>query len=219
MNDVLTTRLSEISMDHGADLFGVADADDFSGYTGKRSPFFYLDTARSVIVIGHHMNDPMLDVSVKPVGPKRAYYFINEVLGNIALGMISALLEQGKQAVLTPYSGLFAKDAAALANVGTIGKNNLLLTEQVGPRVRLRTVITEAELTKSAHKPESFCDTCPRFCWSACPVDAFAAGWFSREACMAYSEGHARKLSDNASLYCRACEIACPVGKGSEQRE
>ena len=104
MNDVLTTRLSEVSMDHGPDLFGIADADDFSGYTDKRSPFFYLDTARSVIDIGHHMNDPMLDVSAKPVGPKRAYLFVNEIVGNIALGMIPALLEQGKQAVLIPHS-------------------------------------------------------------------------------------------------------------------
>ena len=214
MSKVLTKRLFEISTSYGADLFGVADAKDFSGYTGKRSPFFYVDNARSIIVIGYHMNDPMLDISIKSIDGKRPLYFINEVLGNIALELISALFEKGKRAVLSPYSGVFAKDAAALAGVGTIGKNNLLLTERFGPRVRLRIIVTDAELLKSSHKQESFCDTCPRFCWSACPANAFATGRFNREACIEDSESHAEKLSDNSFLYCKECEIACPVGKG-----
>jgi len=214
-NETLTNRLKETSMKCGADLFGVADANDFSDYTGKRSPFFYVDSARSVIVIGQQINDPMLDLWINSVDGKRVYYLVNEILGNIALEIISALPIQEKRAVLSPYSGLFSKDAAVLANLGTIGKNNLLLTKRFGPRVRLRTIITDAELIKSSNKPESFCDTCPCFCWSACPADAFATGQFDREVCARYSEEHAKRLSDNSILYCRECEITCPVGKES----
>jgi hypothetical protein len=72
-------------MSCGADLIGVANADDFSDYTDKRSPFFYLDTAKSVIVIGYHMNDPMFDIWTRSINGKRSQYFINEILGNIAL--------------------------------------------------------------------------------------------------------------------------------------
>ena len=216
VNEVLTKRLSEISMNCGADLLGVADVNDFSDYTGKRNPLFHLDTARSVTVIGYHMSDPMFDIWTKSINGKRSLSFINEILGNIALEIISVLLAEQKRAVLSPYSGIFAKDAAALANLGTIGKNNLLLTEQFGPRVRLRIIVTEAELLKSPHKRESFCDDCPRFCWSACPADAFATGRFSREACIGYGDAHAKRLSDNSFLSCRECELACPVGKGSD---
>ncbi len=214
--ETLTERLREISINCGADLFGVADANDFSGYTGKRNPFFYIDTARSVIVLGYHMNDSILDVWLDPIGGKRYYYFINEILGSIALEIISALFGEGKRAVLSPYSGIFSKDAAVLANLGTIGRNNLFMTNRFGPRVRLRTVITDAELAKSPHKRESFCDSCPRYCWSACPADAFADGRFNREVCSKYSEDHYEKLSGNSFLSCRECEIACPVGGGED---
>jgi epoxyqueuosine reductase len=213
MNEILTDKLREISLNSGADLFGIADAHDFSEYTGKRNPSFYIDAARSVIVIGHQINDPMLDMWLNSINGKRHYYFINEVLGSIALGIISALLEEGKKAILSPYSGVYAKDAAALAGVGTIGKNNLLLTEQFGPCVRLRTIVTDAELLKTPREQKSFCDNCPRFCWSACPAGAFSKGKFSREACIKHSEEHTEKPSDNSNLFCRKCELACPVGK------
>lgn len=215
MNEMLTERLLEISADCGADLFGVADASDFSDYAGKRSPFFYIDTAKSVIVLGHRMNDPILDVWMNSVDGKQHYYFINEILAGIALEVVSALLEAGKKAILSSYSGIYAKDAAVLAGMGIIGNNNLLITERFGPRVRLRAIITDAELAGNPQKQESPCDTCPRFCWSACPADAFATGRFSREACIEYSGIHAEKPSDNSNLHCRECEMACPIGRGS----
>lgn len=212
-NEALTERLRDISSNCGADLFGIANVNDFSRYTDRRNPHFYVDAAKSVIVIGYHINDPILDVWFSSVDGKRHRYFINEILSNIALEIISALLKEGKDAVLTPYSGIFAKDAAALANLGVIGKNNLLLTKRFGPRVRLRTMVTEAVLIKNPEKPESLCDDCQRFCWSACPADAFATGQFNREACIEYSEKGKKKLSDNAALYCRECELACPIGE------
>lgn len=212
-NKILTKKLLEVSKKCGADLFGIADANDFSNYKGKRSPFFYLDTAKSVIVIGNYLNDPMLDIWINPVKGKREYYLVNEILGNIALEMMLVLQKQGKKAILSPYSGIYTKDAAVLANLGTIGKNNLLVTERFGSCVRLRTIITEAKLLKDSRKPKSFCDTCPCYCWSACPANAFATGKFDREICVQYSEVHVKTLSDNAILYCRECEIACPIGR------
>ncbi|MFC1717605.1 hypothetical protein ACFL6S_28345 [Candidatus Poribacteria bacterium] len=213
MDEALTESLRKIATGCGADLFGIATASDFFSYEGKRSPFFYVDNAKSVIVIGHSMNDPILDVWLNSIDGKRHYYFINEILGGIALAAISALLEAGKRAILSPYSGVYAKDAAALAGIGIIGKNNLLITGQFGPRVRLRTIITDAELQKNPQKLKSPCDDCPRFCWSACPAQAFATGRFSREACIEYDGGHAEKPSENSNLHCRECELACPLGK------
>ncbi|MDQ1327111.1 MAG: epoxyqueuosine reductase [Candidatus Poribacteria bacterium] len=206
----LTEKLLEAAIKSGADLFGVADANDFSSYVDKHNPFFYVDNAKSVIIIGYHINDPILAVGIPSIDGKPYCSFINEILGNIALGIISILLKEGKRTVLSPYNGIFAKDAAVLAGLGAIGKNNLLLTSQFGPRVRLRTIITEAELSVNARTQESFCEDCPRLCWSACHADAFATGKFDRDACIKYSEEHIIKLSDNSSLGCRECELACP---------
>lgn len=212
MSETLAKELLRISTGCGADLFGISDAADFSHYTGKRTPSFYIEAAKSIIVIGHQMNDPILDVWMDSIDGKRHYYFINEILASIALEVISAISETGKRAVLSPYSGVFTKDAAVLAGIGTIGRNNLLITEQFGPRVRLRAIVTDAELPRNTQKQESFCDTCPRLCWSACPVDAFSTGRFSKDACLGYSGEHNRKLSDGSNLGCRECELVCPIG-------
>jgi len=109
MKEALTKRLLEVSTNCGADLFGVADVGDFSGYAGKRNPFFYDDNARSVIVIGYHISDPILDVWLKSVDGKRSHSFVNEVLGNIALEIISVLLKEGKKAVLSPLAAFLPK--------------------------------------------------------------------------------------------------------------
>jgi epoxyqueuosine reductase len=213
-NKGLTEKLQKLSKDYGADLFGVAYVDDFSEYKDKRSPFFYLDNAKSVIVIGYHLSDPLLDVWIQAIKEKREYYFINEILGTIALEIINVLLKEGKRVELVPYSGVYSKNAAVLANLGTIGKNNLLITDRFGPRVRLRTIVTDAELTRSFHKPKNYCEECDCFCWTACPANAFATGQYDVETCARYSEEHVKWLSDNAFLYCRKCETACPVGQG-----
>jgi len=213
MDELLTKRLQRISAERGADLFGVVDARDFSSFTGKRNPLFYVDNAKSVIVIGYHMTDRMLDFWMEEVDGKRYCSLVNEILGNIAHELISILLQEGHAAVLSPYSGVYTKDAAVLAGLGVIGENNLLLTEKFGPRVRLRAIITEAHLARSPRKQLSYCDGCPRSCWSACPANALTGGHFSRKACTEHSEAHARRLRDHSFLSCRECELACPVGR------
>jgi epoxyqueuosine reductase len=40
--------------------------------------------------------------------------------------------------------GVFFKDAAVLAGLGCIGRNNLLITPSNGPRIRLRALFLEA---------------------------------------------------------------------------
>ncbi len=69
-------------------------------------------------------------------------------LGNRKLESIAkALRESLKEALnttahLLPYhvgkGGIFLKDASVLAGVGIIGMNNLLITPEFGPRIRLR---------------------------------------------------------------------------------
>ncbi|MDQ1316973.1 MAG: epoxyqueuosine reductase [Candidatus Poribacteria bacterium] len=207
MSGLLIKKLTEVSINCETDLFGIAKASDFSDYAGKQSPFFYIDNAKSVIVIGKHVSDPILDVWVG------RYSLINEILGNVASNILSVLIEEGKNAVLSPYGGIYCKDAAVLAGLGTIGKNNLLLTKYFGPRIRLRAIVTNAELKKSFHQQESLCNNCNGYCWSACPVNAFANGRYNKEVCDTYCDTNVKRLGDNGVLYCRECELACPIGK------
>ena len=77
--------------------------------------------------------------------------------------------------------GLFShKLAAHLAGLGWIGKSCLLVTLEVGPRVRWASVLTDASLM--AGEPlEERCGEC-RGCVEVCPVGAFSGrSFFSDE--------------------------------------
>ena len=68
--------------------------------------------------------------------------------------------------------GVFLKDAAVLAGLGCIGLNNLLVTPQYGPRVRLRGLFLDAELNCDGPLDFDPCKDCPRHCRSVCPPGA-----------------------------------------------
>jgi len=118
--------------------------------------------------------------------------------------------------------GIFLKDAAALAGLGIIGKNNLLVTPEYGPRVRLRGLFIDLDLTVTGPTAFSPCETCHMPCVPACPQSAFEGGSYSRASCdkQMKEDVASREIFeesqnvDSAGVcirYCRACELACPV--------
>jgi epoxyqueuosine reductase len=121
--------------------------------------------------------------------------------------------------------GVVLKDAAALAGLGALGASNLLVTPGRGPRVRLRALAVAAPLESSAASAFQPCDGCARPCHQACPQGAFARGRYDRARCarqMALDESRPESLEVDAQgvrrrvavvRYCRACELACPVGR------
>ena len=129
------------------------------------------------------------------------------------------------RAEVLPYhpekGGIFLKDAAVLAGLGTIGKNNLLITPQFGPRVRLRALFLDAALTPTGPVDFSPCGSCPKICLKACPRSAFTAGLYDSVLCRIQMQedeaknnaaGSTSELPAVCVKYCRACELACPVG-------
>jgi epoxyqueuosine reductase len=139
--------------------------------------------------------------------------------------------ELGIKALSLPYQieygGAFLKDSAALAGLGVIGKNNLLVTPGYGTRVRLRGIFIEAELQPTGPLDFDPCNDCPRPCHQVCPRDAFRSGSFERALCKLENdkrEADAEMLPgsimgiEEASMVikpCRYCELACPVAQGA----
>lgn len=182
--------------------------------------------AQSVIVLGlHHPEDaPHLD-----------WWELGNTLGNHRLIEVSTLLKQwlraqyGIGAYPLPYSvekgGVFLKDAAVAAGLGIIGRNNLLIHPEWGPRIRLRAILIEAKLTPTtALETFSPCETCQRPCYAACPQQAFSTGVYNRSKCMIQmnlDEEHKAPAGETDKhgrpvlrvKYCRACELACPIGR------
>jgi epoxyqueuosine reductase len=122
--------------------------------------------------------------------------------------------------------GIFLKDAATLAGLGAVSANNLLVTREYGPCVRLRALCLDAELEPTGPIDFSPCNSCDMPCKEACPQKALTQGSYSRDLCMrqmnrdeaqrVIPEKEVDEDSPRACVkYCRACEMACPVGPES----
>jgi len=137
--------------------------------------------------------------------------------------------------------GIFFKDAGVLAGLGCIGKNNLLVTPEYGPRVRVGSLLFDEGLPSTGPVIYDPCDGCDEPCRQACPRNAFGStahspiemgmvtlpgrnGSYDRETCRPETE---KNLEDKefiqldgykepigAIKFCRLCELSCPVGKG-----
>jgi epoxyqueuosine reductase QueG len=157
------------------------------------------------------------------------YYTVNRFLDRIALRLSITLNRQGFQTLLIPASdtlddenllGLFShKLAARLAGLGWIGPSCLLVTPEVGPRVRWVTVLTDAPLEADNPLADQ-CGDCQR-CVEACPPQAFTGRLFDpgepREArfdvhrCQEYRI-HLRDEVSGVRV-CGMCVYVCPYGQ------
>ena len=186
---------------------------------------------KSVLVwaLSHPASEPVMDWwSLKVPGFTPG----NRVLRDLSRNLRTWLGEElGINALSLPYQieygGTFLKDSGHLAGLGVIGKNNLLITPEFGPRVRLRGIFMEAELEPTGPIDFDPCNDCPMPCHKACPRDAFRTGSFGRPYCKEENDERYTKEEmldgsimgiDEPSLVmkpCRKCELACPVGRVS----
>jgi epoxyqueuosine reductase len=79
----------------------------------------------------------------------------------------------------TRNCGAYLKDAAVLAGLGCIGRNNLLVTPECGPRVRLRGMLLEGEWAPTGPIDFDPCDGCEEPCREACPQGAYTENVFA----------------------------------------
>ncbi len=199
--------------------------------------------ARSVVVVAysHPQEYPELDYwygSIDPLGNKELVRIVNELT-------VWLSSEKGVSAVHLPYhierGGIYLKDAAVHAGMGCIGKNNMLVTPQLGPRVRLRGLTVDLELPSTGMIDYDPCNLCSQPCTNSCPQTAFLDnvysgaelgrselpgrdGSYSRVNCNVQMksdeevavEQKVQGLDGKVRVvkYCRLCEFACPEGKG-----
>jgi len=225
-------RLKESILGWGASLVGFADL-------GGVVPAIALRWPRAVsiaVALGPHTIDEVRD------GPTADYYAeynrvnraLNEIAGRTAEAIYSlgyhaepfpATIPEGREAdewVKTLSVSFQHKTAATRGGLGWIGKNALLVTPTLGPRVRLATVLTDMPLMVGEPVTVSRCGKC-RACARACPAGAIRgqeweaglAREFLVAARLCYDT--ARRLllqrvgTENA--VCGVCVAVCPVGR------
>lgn len=177
-----------------------------------------------VIALSHPASRLELDYYVKHEG----FRFGNSE-GNRRLKDISNSLRQwlNKEGVVSrdlhyyvEMGGVFLKEAAVLAGLGSIGKNNLLIHPGHGARIRFRAHLVESLLTPSTPLVFDPCRECEQPCLAICPAQALDKEGYHHDACLAYMDQEAAESSlipsgsdGNKVLRevrsCRICEFAC----------
>lgn len=217
-------QLLALALRTGASMAGIANADIL-----RKSPS-HRDTSRQtlpkatravlVLALHHPSTQPELDYW----GGK------GDTRGNLLLIRMAKDIARQAESELSICAlpleypatdqGTFLKDAAVLAGMGIIGKNNLLITPKYGPRVRLRALALEVELPPTEQGADfDPCSSCAMPCREICPQAAFASNRYNRSMCkiqMQIDESSSLESADANGYvvsYCRKCELACPIGQ------
>lgn len=168
----------------GADLVGVADAESPLFQEHGEKPEELMPGVKSFISFAVSLNREAVcsgNLQLNRYDTMCVYERIN----HISLETIRLLGKEGARAVSVPpylpvdmgseWKGMKGeinhKTVAAIAGLGGIGMNRLLVTPQFGPFVRLGTVLTDASLSFDQPLDKNPCDDC-HACKEACPADA-----------------------------------------------
>jgi len=186
MQAVDSKEIKTFLTEQGADLVGIATADCFETNSRRRGARFIMPKAQSIIVFAQRMLIGCLESPSDMVVTVHGIALYDE-LHSLAHKVARLLEQRGhRAAIVPPYSPVemsqetkgftgevSLRHAAVPAGLGVLGRNNLLVTPEFGPRVRLCAVVTTAELAPDEPCSESFCEDCEA-CVSACPVDALS---------------------------------------------
>lgn len=186
MMSVSSNEVKSFLKDLGADMVGIALGDCVETTSNRRGPDYVLPDARSVVVFGKRM----LTGSIESPSPE--VVTIQNLILYRELERISYLLgclleERGHRVATIPaynpvemtaeakgFVGVVSlRHTAQAAGLGVLGKNNLLLTPGLGPRVRLGGVVTTAQLAPDTILNQDLCNDCEA-CIKACPADALS---------------------------------------------
>jgi epoxyqueuosine reductase len=230
----LTDNLKEYANTLGVDFIGFCSTNSFNDAPEDGKPDLYLKNALSMISVGYRLNYS----SLQNLPQSRSAYMLEYDYGNRQVDQASHriarfLEERGFDAIGFDASAgfhqktgrsierLFAdfshKHAAVASGLGKFGLNNLILSPQWGPRLRLSTIITCAPLEYAPPNTENPClaNTC-RKCVDICPVHALdgwenhhnpVRGWaMDKKKCFEYM------FKTLEGQRCGLCIKACPVG-------
>jgi len=189
--DVLNFTLKD-----GADPVGIVRVGDLRKAHPWRPPEGILPEAQSVIIFALKHSDAALDsplMRISIADTLTIYHELSRIGYRLSRfleknGFLAATVHPAYPVEMTAETrglvGDFSlRHAAVSAGLGFIGKNNLLITSEFGPRVRLAAVITDASLESSGQPIEKNCGSCA-VCIEKCPAKAISSEGVDLRRCI-----------------------------------
>ncbi len=195
----------------------------------REDPRRLVEGARSVIVVAmnYHQVAPQPTGRDGPRGRVAMYAWgadyhevVKERLHRLADGMRAAIDEPFEARCCVDTVPIMERELAAAAGIGWIGKNTMVLHQELGSYFFLGEVVTTLELVPDAPLTDR-CGTCTR-CLEACPTGAFPAAYeMDASLCVSYlTIEHRGEIA--ASLHrsmgdwifgCDVCQRVCPYNR------
>lgn len=223
--------------DWGASVVRVADTSRLAGI--ETEPKDLLDDYPRAVSIAIRLSDAIMDkIDRQPTPLYSSHYSrVNALLDDIAIRATNLLQMYGNRAVPVPASQILDsekwtsyishKAVAIAAGIGWQGKSLLVVNPDFGPRIRLTTVLTNADL--DADVPiANRCGKCSQ-CQEHCPAGAIIGAntdshYSSRSEAMhlekcVYQVRHIfSELPHVTSGICGVCIKVCPWGNKKSKR-
>lgn len=214
----------------GASKWGIADLTSAEAQMTAEYGSTWQEYPRAVSVAVYFPKQVIQQLADAPTLTYQAYYdIVCARLNDISLRTCLMLEDAGYKAFPVPASqrvgkfkeaGIFShRTAAHLAGLGWVGKSLSLITEEVGPRLRLCTIFTDAPLPTGTPLTK----TCPpncKLCFEACPSGAILGVPYSdqqniedrfiRQNCADYLRQVRQSFGKEI---CGKCLAACPYGR------
>src|SRR4030066_2464229 len=174
-------KIKTLCQQWGGSLFGVADLSSYKKEEILLSPSS-VNRFSYGISVGFHLSDAILEEIANQPTPLYFHHYqrVNILLDTIGLTVTAAIHDLGYQAVPIPASQmvdwktqkghLSHKHVAWAAGLGWIGRNNRLVHDKFGSRIRLVTILTDLPLAISSPSIKD-CGSCLN-CLSVCPAGA-----------------------------------------------
>lgn len=198
--------------------------------------------AKSILVVAvvHPEDKPELDWWYGQISPSGNRLLINAVKAMCEWVPDNFDIDVSHSPYFIEQGGIYLKDAAVIAGLGCIGRNNMVVTPEFGPRIRLRAMALSVPIPSTGPSGFDPCVHCDDLCRKACPQYAFDAqvyspktynqanlpgrdGNYSRPTCHIEIKKNSDEASEQVSVgfsksvkvleFCRFCEWSCPIGK------
>jgi len=221
-------KLKALCHQWGGSLFGVADLRSFK----KEEillPSSLIDRLPYAISVGFHLSDAILEEVENQPTPLYFHHYqrVNILLDTIGLIVTSTIQDLGYQVLSIPASQivdwktqkghLSHKHLAWAAGLGWMGRNNLLVNEQFGSRIRLVSILTDLPLAINSPSIKD-CGSCMD-CLSLCPAGAIKVRQeeFDHLRCYEQLRTFAKTLHFSHNI-CGVCVKACRGQRKQPQR-
>lgn len=223
---ITAAEVKAMARELGADLVGIAPVSRWANAPEMLRPTAHLPEAKSVIALSIHHPDASVEWGGLPNSNYSGPFQLGMIpkLDTISWRLARFLEEHGYASIPLPCTGFWRhrpyksipstntasfshRHAFVAAGLGEFGWNNMVLSEKYGPRNRLVSLITEAELEgDELYSGEPLCDRCG-MCEHMCPGKNYRKEMLLEPG---YDEV---KIEDKAYRYAKLNRFRCLWGE------